>query len=159
MSTPHTGQEPMTAGQRAPEGARSGRLRVAVVTPEGAIFDGEAHSVVVPGHDGEVAFYPRHAPFVGALGYGELRLSTGGELKRWYLEGGVAEVADDRVSVLAERVLPVEKIDARAVQAELAAAVASVPADEPAAAARAALIRSAQARLRLAAQRPPPAAY
>lgn len=159
MSTPHTGSGHATPGQRTPEGTRSGRLHVGIVTPEGTVFDGEAHSVVVPGHEGEVAFYPLHAPFVGALGYGELRLSTGGELKRWYLEGGVAEVADNQVSVLAERVLLVEKIDAGEAQAELEKAVASVPADEPAATMRAALIRSAQARLRLAAQRPPSAAY
>jgi F-type H+-transporting ATPase subunit epsilon len=153
MSTPHAAT-PHAAH------ATSGRLHVAIVTPEGAVFDGEAASLVVPGHDGEVAFFPLHASFVGALGYGELRLDAGGgTLKRWYVEGGVAEVSDDQVTVLAERVLLVEKIDTAAAQADLEKAVASVPADEPAAAARAALIRSAQARLRLAARGSAPSAH
>ncbi len=155
MSTPHSSTPQATAAR-----ATSGRLRVGIVTPEGAVFDGEALSVVVPGHDGEVAFFPLHAPYVGALGCGELRIDAGGDRpRRWYLEGGVAEVFDNQVTVLAERVLLVEQLDAAGAQAELDKAVACVPADEPAAAARAALIRSAQARLRLAGRGSSPRAH
>ncbi|MFM8981234.1 MAG: FoF1 ATP synthase subunit delta/epsilon, partial [Planctomycetia bacterium] len=95
-------------------------LRVAVVTPEGAAFDGEARSVVVPGMEGEVAFWPLHAAYVGAMGMGELRITRpGGEVERWMLEGGVAEVAGSRVTVLADRVLPLARIDVAATRAEL----------------------------------------
>ena len=45
-------------------------LKVAVVTPEGAAYEGEASSLVAPAFDGEIAFYPSHAPFVGVLGQG-----------------------------------------------------------------------------------------
>ena len=55
-------------------------LKVSVVTPEGAAYDGEAAHVVAPAFDGEMAFYPMHAPLVGVLGYGELRVTrTDGE--------------------------------------------------------------------------------
>jgi F0F1-type ATP synthase epsilon subunit len=92
---------------------------------------------------------------VGALGFGELRVTAAdGSVKRWYVEGGVAEVSaagrETRVTVLAERVVAPEKIDAAAVEQALAEAVASVPEDEAAELAREAAIRSAQARLRLA---------
>lgn len=131
--------------------ARTGRLRVGVVTPEGAVFDGEAASVVVPGKDGEVAFYPLHAAYVGSLGCGELRIvKPGGEIERWVLEGGVAEVAHDQVTVLADRVSPLARIDVEKVKADLAKAIAGVPADEVAEALRDEAIEVAQVKLRLA---------
>lgn len=127
------------------------RLEVSIVTPEGLAFEGPAAHVVVPGHDGEVAFYPLHAAFVGALGYGELRVAAlEGGMRRWFLEGGVAEVGGDRVTVLAERTLAIERIDVPATRRELAQTVASVPADEAAAQSREHRILSAQARLRVA---------
>lgn len=126
-------------------------LRVAVVTPEGAVFDGEAGSVVVPGPEGELAFWPQHAAYVGALGVGELRVTRpGGEVERWVLEGGVAEVAGSRVTVLADRVQPLARIDVAATQAALAQALATVPADEEGDRARETAIRLAQVRLYLA---------
>lgn len=135
-------------------------LRVAVVTPEGAAFDGEARSVVVPGMEGEVAFWPLHAAYVGALGMGELRITRpGGEVERWVLEGGVAEVAGSRVTVLADRVLPLAQVDVARTRAELERAVATVPADEAGEAAREAAIRRAQARLYLATRGAPGAGH
>ena len=55
--------------------ANSNALQVSVVTPEGAAYEGEAANVVAPAFDGEVAFYPMHAPYVGVLGFGELRIT------------------------------------------------------------------------------------
>lgn len=153
MSAPHA---PHAAPHGSPSAAASGRapadrLSVSIVTPEGLAYEGEARSVVVPAHDGEVAFFPLHAAYVGALGFGELRIAPlEGAVLRWYLEGGVAEVAGPSVTVLAERVLPVARIDVARARRELEDAVASVPADEPAEAAREHAISSAQARLRVA---------
>lgn len=132
----------------AATGAAHG-LYVDVVTPEGLAFEGRAVSVVVPAHDGEVAFLPGHAAYVGALGFGELRVTTReGEVRRWYLEGGVAEVAAGRVTVLAERVLTRERVDAARALADLERALARVPTDEAAQALRDRALRSAHGRLR-----------
>ena len=101
-------------------------LNVAVVTPEGSAFEGTAESVVVPGHDGEVAFLRGHAPFVGAIGCGELRVKTPeGEMRRWYLEGGVAQVLDDDVAILADGILPAADVDAAQAQKDLDEALAT----------------------------------
>ena len=141
----------MSQAPQQTDHARTGRLRVGVVTPEGAVFDGEAASVVVPGMEGEVAFFPLHAAYVGSLGCGELRITRpGGEVERWVLEGGVAEVAADQVTVLADRVWPLARIDVEKVRADLAKAVGSVPADEVAATLRDEAIAVAQVKLRLA---------
>lgn len=149
-----------SAGQRAatPAPARTGALTVSIVTPEGLAFEGAARSVVVPGHDGEVAFFPLHAAYVGVLGFGELRIAaTDGHVRRWFLEGGVAEVADDAVTVLAERVLAPEKIDAAKARADLAQALAEVATSDPDRKLRERALASARGRLRVAGGPTPPA--
>lgn len=101
----------------------TGLLDVAVVTPEGAIYQGTAADVVVPAFDGEWAFYPGHAPFVALLGAGELRIRAqhDGVPERWYLAGGVVQVAHDRIVLLAESVRSAASIDRAAAERELAA--------------------------------------
>ncbi len=90
-------------------------LHVAVITPEGAAFEGDAKKVVVPAFDGEVAFLPSHAPFVGQLGSGELRVATlEGETQHFYLQGGVVQVVDNRVAILAEDVTELSALDVQA---------------------------------------------
>ena len=99
-------------------------LSVAVVTPEGAAFEGNAKSVVVPGADGEFAFLPGHAPFVGTLGYGDLRLTDMQDsVRHFFLAGGVVQVADNEVTILAEHVEEGEKVDPELAERELAEAM------------------------------------
>jgi F-type H+-transporting ATPase subunit epsilon len=127
-------------------------LRVSVITPEGRAFEGEAASVTLEAHDGQVAFLKGHAPFVGALGIGALAVTPqGGAPRRWFLEGGVVQVADDQVSVLAERVVDVAALDAEAARKDLATALALVPTTDVAFAERDRALASARTRLRLAA--------
>jgi F-type H+-transporting ATPase subunit epsilon len=128
-----------------------GHVVAAVVTPEGVAWVGLASSVAVEAHDGQVAFLDGHAPFVGGLGTGELRVvPQSGEARRWFVDGGVVHVADDRVMVLAEAVLPVEQIDLAAARADLEKASAEVPTTDGATAARDHLLASARVRIRLA---------
>ena len=136
--------------------ATSPRLKVAVVTPEGTAFEGPAESVVVPGHDGEVAFLRGHAPFVGAIGYGELRVTSQGETRRWYLEGGVAQVLDDQITILAEDVLPAAKVDAEEAKKALDEALAAVPTTDETFAERDHAELSARAKLQIAAHEADP---
>ena len=97
-------------------------LTVRVVTPEAMVFDGRAEVVVVPSHDGETAFLRGHAAFVGLLGTGELRFETAAGTEHHFLQGGVVQVVDDVVTVLAESVIPVSALRADKAQADLAAA-------------------------------------
>ena len=128
-----------------------GKLSLSVVTPEVAAFDGPADFVVVPGYEGEVAFLPGHAPYVGLLGAGELRchLPDGGT-KHWFVAGGVVQVVDNTVSVLAENVVPVASLDAAKARAELEAALAVKTTDEPSFLAKEKAVTAARAKLRLA---------
>ena len=47
------------------EGERT--LEVSLVTPDGALFEGEAEMLVVPGAAGEIGVLARHAP-LGSFG-------------------------------------------------------------------------------------------
>ena len=126
-------------------------LRVTVVTPEGAAYEGPAENVVVPAWDGEVAFLNQHAPFVGAVGIGELRVKPPeGEVQRFYLEGGVVQVLDNVVTVLAEAVKPSAELDADAARKELDEALQAVPTTDDAFAERDHAVESARARLKIA---------
>ena len=49
------------------EAAEPMPLHVEVVSPESILYEGEADMVVCRPTDGEIAFLPGHAPFVGAL--------------------------------------------------------------------------------------------
>ena len=126
-------------------------LNVAVVTPEGNAFEGAAESVIIPGHDGEVAFLKGHAAFVGAIGFGLLRVTdTQGTTRKWFLEGGVAQVLNDEVTVLADRIQPADEVDAETAQTDLDEALAQTPTTDEEFEARDKQLDSARARVRIA---------
>ena len=77
-------------------------LRVSVISPEKVLYEGEATSLVAPAFDGEVGVLSGHAPMMTLLGRGELRLA-GAAARRFAVEGGFMQVADDEVRVVTER--------------------------------------------------------
>ncbi len=78
-------------------------MRVSVVSPEQALYDGDATAVVAPAFDGEVGILPRHAPFLTLLGEGQLVVRQGAAARRFRVNGGFLQVLGDRVRVVAER--------------------------------------------------------
>ena len=85
-------------------------LRVVVVTPERAVLDESADMVVLPMFDGERGVLHGHAPFVGQLGPGELRIKSGATLKRFFIDGGFAQVTGAVVNVLTARAVASDKL-------------------------------------------------
>ena len=83
-------------------------LRVVVVTPERAVLDEPAELVTLPMYDGEHGVMAGHSAFVGQLGPGELRITTGTETKRYYIDGGFAQVAENVVNVLTAKAIASE---------------------------------------------------
>jgi F-type H+-transporting ATPase subunit epsilon len=80
-------------------------LHVSVISPEAALYEGDASSVVVPAFDGEVGILTGHAPMMTLLGKGELRIdgAAGGGGKRFTIEGGFLQVLGNHVRVVTER--------------------------------------------------------
>lgn len=110
--------------------SRKGRVRCIVVTPERAVLDEAAEMVVLPMFDGELGVLPGRAPIIGRLGAGELRLKSGGAVRRFFVEAGFVQVRSDVVTVLTARAEEAAKVTAE--QAAAAAAQAdSLPATTP----------------------------
>lgn len=84
-------------------GAAERPMRVTVVSPERQLYDGEATAVVAPAYDGQVGILPHHAPFLTLLGKGSLVVRRGAESETFAVEGGFAQVTDNRVRIVVER--------------------------------------------------------
>jgi F-type H+-transporting ATPase subunit epsilon len=100
----------------------SKRVQCVVVTPERALLDEAADSVVLPMIDGELGVLPGRAALVGRLGYGELRIRNGTVVQRFFVDGGFAQVRADVVTVLTPRAKKADEINVAKVEEELAAA-------------------------------------
>ena len=79
-------------------------MRVTVISPEAAVFDGEADAVIVPAFDGELGILPNHAPLMTTLGSGVLTVRVGGSDTRFRVQGGFLQVVQNSVRILAEHV-------------------------------------------------------
>jgi F-type H+-transporting ATPase subunit epsilon len=126
-------------------------LQCVVVTPESTVLDTRADFVALPLFDGECGILPGRAPLIGRLGFGELRVTSGGEPRRFYVDGGFAQVADNVVSVLTNRAIPADKLDAAAAAEQLGTALARPAAGPEELAIRDRLISQARGQLRVAA--------
>ena len=103
-------------------------LECTLTTPEELVFEGAVDSVTVPAADGEMGFLPRHAPLVGSLGFGELRVaSQDGGQQAFFVNGGFVQVVDDRVTVLAVEAQAVVDLDAESARADLSELEGSPP--------------------------------
>jgi F-type H+-transporting ATPase subunit epsilon len=109
----------------ASKGAGSHGLRCAIITPEQTVVDASTDFVALPLYDGELGVAPGHAPMIGRLGYGELRIGRDSSAQRYYIEGGFVQVADDVVSVLTNRAAPAAKLDQGTIEESLRAAVST----------------------------------
>ena len=97
-------------------------LQCVIVTPERAVLDAAADFVALPLFDGELGVLPGRAALVGRLGFGELRVRQGEQTRRYYVDGGFAQVRANVVTVLTPRALKAEEIDVHAATQALEAA-------------------------------------
>jgi len=127
-------------------------LTLELVTPEKVAWSAPADFVVLPAADGEMGILPGHQPFLVQLGAGEVRVTDKGQVKRFAVSGGFAEIKDNQVSLFAETAEAAEQISAeRARQSlERAKLAATKPGLDPLQLAEMdAAIRRAQTRLRV----------
>src|SRR5512135_528122 len=100
-------------------------VHVDVVSAEESIFSGLAEMVVVPGEQGELGIYPRHAPLLTRIKPGSVRIKLAnkdGEETLVYVSGGLLEVQPNVVTVLADTAIRGADLDeARALEAKRAA--------------------------------------
>src|SRR5215472_7903354 len=93
-----------------------------IVTPEKLVVRDTADEVQIPGRNGYIGVLPGHAPLITELGAGEISYRSSGQLHRYSMAWGFAEVLPDRVTVLAETVERADEIDVPRAQQSLAKA-------------------------------------
>jgi F-type H+-transporting ATPase subunit epsilon len=102
-----------------------------IVTPEAQVLDETVTQVILPAHDGEIGILTDRAPLLVKLGVGALRIDLpGGQRRELFVEGGVAQMKDNRLTIVTNEAVPPSEIDADAARAEFAEATARRPTDE-----------------------------
>ena len=102
-----------------------------VVTPEQQAFDSSITQALLPAHDGLIGVLTGRAPLLVKLGAGPLRLDVaGGKSQYYFVDGGVAQMKDNRLTVVTAHAIAADEIDYEAARAEYAEATAIKPTDE-----------------------------
>jgi len=99
-------------------------IHVDVVSVESSIYSGEAEFVILPGIEGELGIYPRHAPLFTQIKPGALRIKVPGQDQEElvFVQGGFLEVQPTVVTVLADTAIRAKDLDeVKALEAKKAA--------------------------------------
>jgi F-type H+-transporting ATPase subunit epsilon len=99
-------------------------LSVSLVTPDGAVFEGEAEMLIVPGADGEIGVLARHAPLVAMLKAGSTRVHVRRteDVREFATGPGFFKIEQDRALALVDDAVDIDSIDVGRAQAQLEAA-------------------------------------
>ena len=91
-----------------------------LVSPERLLLSRPVTMVIMPGSEGYFGAQPGHAPFIATLRPGVIDVYEGDRIAdRIFVAGGVAEVTEERCTVLAEDAVAVGSIDRAKVEQEV----------------------------------------
>ncbi|RXH23543.1 MULTISPECIES: F0F1 ATP synthase subunit epsilon [Bradyrhizobium] len=82
-----------------------------LVSPEKLAFSGEVDQVDIPGVEGDFGVLAGHAPVVAAIRPGILTISTAGRHEKVIVLGGLAEVSERGLTVLADVATSLAELD------------------------------------------------
>ncbi len=90
----------------------AGHLQFDLVSPERKLASVQATEVQIPGAAGDLTAMEGHAPTITTLRPGILKAVSSDGTKAYVVTGGFAEISASSVSVLAERAVPVDELNA-----------------------------------------------
>lgn len=97
-----------------------------LVSPERNMASGAATMVTLPGVEGDVGAMAGHMPFVTTLRPGVLTAAMEAGEQRFAVFGGFAEITPTAVTVLADDVMPIDELNAAAIDDRIADAEQAV---------------------------------
>ena len=74
-------------------------LNLNIISAEKKIFSGSVTSVIIPGISGKFGVYPDHAPLISPLTKGQIVYSVNGKEETVEVNGGIAEVTNNVVTI------------------------------------------------------------
>jgi len=94
------------------------KLHLRITTPENVKYDEEAEMVIMRCITGDMGIMADHEATSAILDYGVLRILNNDEERRMAVFGGIAQVGDNKVTILANDAQWPEDIDMAFVEAE-----------------------------------------
>lgn len=82
-----------------------------LVSPEKIAFSGEVEQVDIPGVEGDLGVMAGHAPLVASVRPGILTITVGGKHEKIIVLGGLAEISEKGLTVLADTATSVAELD------------------------------------------------
>jgi F-type H+-transporting ATPase subunit epsilon len=82
-----------------------------LVSPEKLAFSGEVDQVDIPGVEGDLGVMAGHAPTVALIRPGVLTVTVGGSKQQIVVLGGIAEISDKGLTVLADTATSLQDLD------------------------------------------------
>lgn len=90
------------------------------VSPEVSIVSSEVEMVLIPGIEGDAGILPNHSPFMTTLRQGIVEVTfEEGNVKRYLVEGGFADINQDKMTLLAENSLNLSDLDSNTLKTEI----------------------------------------
>lgn len=80
-------------------------MQLEIITPDNKVFSGDVSSANFPGADGSFEVLTNHAPMIATLGKGIVKIKTVKGEESFRIDGGLVEVVNNKIIVLAESVL------------------------------------------------------
>src|SRR5215475_12241506 len=109
------------AGDSRKNGKTMATFHFDLVSPEKLAFSGEVDQVDIPGWEGDFGVLAGHAPVVAAVRPGILTIIQGGTREKIIVLGGIAEVSEKVLTVLADVATSLEELDRAAFAEQIGA--------------------------------------
>ena len=88
--------------------------KIELVTPGRIVVSKSVEMVVIPGSEGFFGVLPRHSALLADLQRGVVEVYEGGKVvDRLMIDGGIADVTPDGVTILTERAEDLNKVNAQ----------------------------------------------
>jgi F-type H+-transporting ATPase subunit epsilon len=99
------------AGDKGKSGTIMATFHFDLVSPEKLAFSGDVDQVDVPGIEGDFGVLAGHAPIVAVIRPGILTVRTGGAYQKIIVLGGLAEMSEKGLTVLADVATSLDELD------------------------------------------------
>ena len=94
-----------------------------LVSPEKLLMSTQASMVVIPGTEGDFGILAGHTDIISNIRVGIVDVYTDEIIdKRVFVSGGVAEVSEDRCTILADEAIVLEEMDKKTAEGRLSEA-------------------------------------
>jgi F-type H+-transporting ATPase subunit epsilon len=91
-------------------------IRLEIATPEAMVYSEDVDMVTLPGVEGQMGVLPQHVRLITQLVPGELIVHQSGHDDFMAVGEGLVEVTNERVSIVTNMAIAVDKIDEAAVE-------------------------------------------